>query len=139
MFCCYVAKASKLGKMKITKSPCAGCNKAFLKNEVNFFLGRSGPIRRECCKSLFWAKASRFTCLFLFCILKENKQIVKMILGLFTFLQFRSAERPERMGHNTCKSMGQVIVRDHIHQNKVPCDFLYDAKPPIQMSQGHPK
>ena len=26
-----------------------------------------------------------------------------------------------------------------MHRNKVPCEFLYDAKPPIQMSQGHPK
>ena len=32
-----------------------------------------------------------------------------------------------------------VLVRDRIHRNKVPCEFLYDAKPPIQMSQGHPK
>ena len=31
------------------------------------------------------------------------------------------------------------MVRDQIHRNKVPCEFLYDAKPLIQMSQGHPK
>ena len=30
------------------------------------------------------------------------------------------------------------IVRDHVRRNKLPCEFLYDAKPPIQMSQGHP-
>ena len=32
-----------------------------------------------------------------------------------------------------------VSVRDLIQRNKVPCEFLVDAKPPIQMSQGHPK
>ena len=32
-----------------------------------------------------------------------------------------------------------IIVWDHIHKNKVPCEFLYDAKPPIQMYQRHPK
>ena len=32
-----------------------------------------------------------------------------------------------------------VVIRDHIHRNKVPCECLYDAKSPIQMSQGLPK
>ena len=27
----------------------------------------------------------------------------------------------------------------YIHQNKVPCELLFDAKPPIKMYQGHPK
>ena len=31
------------------------------------------------------------------------------MIGLFTFPHFRSAGRPERMGHNTCKSMEQVL------------------------------
>ena len=31
------------------------------------------------------------------------------------------------------------IVRDHVHRNKLPWEFLYDAKPPIQTSQGHPE
>ena len=30
-------------------------------------------------------------------------------IGLFTFPHFRNAERPERMGHNTRKSIGRVL------------------------------
>ena len=37
-----VAKASKWWKTDPTGSPCADCNKALLKNKVNFFGGRSG-------------------------------------------------------------------------------------------------
>ena len=38
-----------------------------------------------------------------------------------------------------CEKRLYHVVRDHVHKNKVPYEFLYDAKPPIQMSQGHPK
>ena len=52
-------------------------------------------------------------------LLKKNRRMVKMIyslgprpiysLGLFTFLHFGSAGRRQRVGHNTCKSMGRVL------------------------------
>ena len=35
--------------------------------------------------------------------------MVKMLYRVITFPHFRSAGRPERMGHNTCKSMGRVL------------------------------
>ena len=35
--------------------------------------------------------------------------MVKMIYGLFTFPHSMSAGRPERIGHNTCKSIGRVL------------------------------
>ena len=38
-----------------------------------------------------------------------------------------------------CEKRLYHVVRDHVHRNKVPYEFLYDAKPLIQMSQGHPK
>ena len=34
---------------------------------------------------------------------------VKCYIGLFTFLHLKRAGRPERMGHNTCKSMGLLL------------------------------
>ena len=35
--------------------------------------------------------------------------MVKIVYSFFTFLHSKSAGRPERMGHNTCKSMGPVL------------------------------
>ena len=34
---------------------------------------------------------------------------MNIVIGLFTFLHLKSAGRPERMGHNTCQSMGRVL------------------------------
>ena len=34
---------------------------------------------------------------------------LKGYIGLFTFPHFKSAGRPERMGHKTCKSMGRLL------------------------------
>ena len=42
----------------------------------------------------------------------ENKKVslfLKNVFILFTFLNLKSAGRPECMGHNTCKSMGWVL------------------------------
>ena len=74
------------------------------------------------------------------------------ILTLFS-TRDRSSKRRKLASHfHTCffekgqfrldygvSHMGVGIVRDHIHRNKVSCEFLYDAKLPIQMSQRHPK
>ena len=52
----------------------------------------------------------QFHNLFSFLILEENRLLVKIIyIGLFTFLHIKSIVRPERMGNNTCKSIGRVL------------------------------
>ena len=53
LWCFVVAKASKLGMIKITGITCDGCHKAVIKNEVYFF---PRLLRGEWDKSLFWAK-----------------------------------------------------------------------------------
>ena len=61
-------------------------------------------------------KASRFTPFFYFVYWKRTACWLKKYIGLLTFPHFKCAERPECMGHNTCKSMGGVlcVVRRHI-------------------------
>ena len=35
--------------------------------------------------------------------------MIKKYIGLYTYLHIKNVERPIRMGHNTWKSMGEVI------------------------------
>ena len=111
-----VAKALKWWKIDPTGSPCADCNKALLKNKVNFFGGRSGRVGQEVIMSSNKKNYITFTPLFYFWYWKRTVWWLKKYIGLFTFFYLKSAGRSECMGHNTCKSMGRVlcVVRRYI-------------------------
>ena len=46
---------------------------------------------------------------FLFFILIEYVMMIKKYTGLYRYSHLKNAERPKRMGYNTCKSMGSVL------------------------------
>ena len=113
-----IAKASKWWKIDPTGSPCADCNKALLKNKVNFLEVAQGRVGQEVIMGSNKKNYIPFTPLFYFWYWKRTVWWLKKYIGLFTFVYLKNAGRSECMGHNTCKSMGRVlcVVRrwDHI-------------------------
>ena len=59
LWCFNVVKASKLGKIIVTGSHYASCNKAPLKTPLNCFLGRSGESGARAYYGLKWQKSKQ--------------------------------------------------------------------------------
>ena len=84
-----VGKASKWWKIDPTGSPCADCNKAPLKNKVNFFEVAQGRVGREVIIGSNKKNYIRFTPIFYFWYWKRTVWWVKKYIGLFTFFPLK--------------------------------------------------